>query len=73
MTGKIANEIVPINSGWFKPQKFKSSFVGKYAVKSELQTLIQSILSIEIEGFKYSFDQGLSQQFHPIAAVVPDV
>ncbi|MEZ3421936.1 MAG: hypothetical protein K1V95_08500, partial [Eubacterium sp.] len=40
--GKIASKIVPTNSGWFKPQKFMSSFFGNYAKKSQSQTLIQS-------------------------------
>jgi len=41
VTGGIANKIVPTNKGWFKPVKLYSSLFGRYAVKMELQTLIQ--------------------------------
>lgn len=49
VTGAIAGEIVPINDWWFKPQKFISSIAGKYAIKSELQTLVQSGLLLGFE------------------------
>jgi hypothetical protein len=44
ITGKIAGKIIPTNHNWFTPQKFVSSFFGHYAVKSELQTAVQSTL-----------------------------
>ena len=44
-TGKISTRIVKTNSGWFKPKKFRSSFRGKYARKSLLQTSVQGMLT----------------------------
>ena len=61
VTGKIAGKIVPTNNGWFKPQKFVSSFVGKYAIKSELQTLTQSGLLFGVAVFEYLFDMLIKQ------------
>lgn len=72
VTGKIAGKIVPTNNGWFKPQKFVSSFAGKYAIKSELQTLTQSGLLYGVEGLKYSFNQRLKQGQQPIVTFFPD-
>lgn len=72
VTGKIAGKIVPTNNGWFKPQKFVSSFAGKYAIKSELQTLTQSGLLFGVEGLKYSFNQRLKQGQQPIVTFFPD-
>ena len=57
VTGAMAGKIVPTNNGWFQPKKFTSSFVGKYAVKSELQTLVQSGLLFCVEGGKQLFNQ----------------
>lgn len=56
VTGKMAGTIVPTNNGWFKPQKFVSSFAGKYAIKSELQTLVQSGLLTCVEVGKKLFN-----------------
>ena len=72
VTGKIAGKIVPTNNGWFKPQKFVSSFAGKYAIKSELQTLTQSSLLFGVEGLKYSFNQRLKQGQQPVVTFFPD-
>ncbi len=72
VTGKIAGKIVPTNNGWFKPQKFVSSFAGKYAIKSELQTLTQTGLLFGVEGLKYSFNQRFKQGQQPIVTFFPD-
>ena len=60
-TGEIANMIVPTNSGWFKPKKFVSSFVGKYAIQSELQTLTQSGLLFGAECLRYYSNRSIIQ------------
>ena len=44
VTGNIASNLVKINSGWFKPQQFVSSFTGKYATKVWQQTAVQGAL-----------------------------
>ena len=54
-TGAFAGKAVPTNNGWFKPKKLTSCFFGKYARKSELQTVLQSSLQIITEGFKSEF------------------
>ena len=72
ITGKIAKNIVPTNNGWFEPQKFVSSFVGKYAIKSELQTLTQSALIFGYNGFEYSVNQRFKQGQQPIVTFFPD-
>ena len=72
ITGQIAGKVVPINSGWFKPQKFVSSFVGKYAVKSHLQTLAQSLFILGVEGVKHSFGKRLNEGQCPIFNFLPD-
>ena len=72
ITGKIAGKIVPTNSGWFKPQKFVSSFVGKYAIKSEMQTLIQSGLLYFVEDCKYLFNQCQQQAQQSMITFFPD-
>ena len=72
VTGKIAGKIVPTNKGWFKPKKFVSSFFGKYARKSELQTLTQSALLYGIECLKYSFNQSSKQGQQPFVIFFPD-
>ena len=51
-TGAFAGKAVPINNGWFKPKNFISCFAGKYARKSELQTVIQSSLLLITDGVK---------------------
>lgn len=66
ITGKIAGEIVPTNSGWFKPQKFVSSFVGRYAVKSEMQSLVQGTLLFGYEILKHSISQHIQGQLPSI-------
>ena len=62
VTGKFAAKVVPTNNGWFKPKKFFSSFLGKYAIKSNLQTLTQSGIILGVEGFKYSYNKRLSRE-----------
>ena len=43
-TGKFANGIIKANPGWFKPQKFITSFTGKYT-----QTIAKN-MSIQAAG-----------------------
>lgn len=45
VTGTVANKLVKINSGWFKPKKAISSFTGKYAKKVLKQTAVQGALT----------------------------
>lgn len=40
-TGKLAEKVVKINKGWFKPKKLISSFTGKYAQRVWKQTGVQ--------------------------------
>ena len=68
-TGKIAAKFIPTNNGWFKPQKFMSSFVGKYAKKSELQTATQSGMLFGVECFKHSINQYLNERQETIMSV----
>ncbi|MDE6752387.1 MAG: DNRLRE domain-containing protein [Eubacterium sp.] len=50
--GKIAQKVIPINSGWFKPQKFSSCFSGNYAHKFQGQTLLQSSMVAGADSIK---------------------
>ncbi len=50
--GKIAQQVIPINSGWFKPQKFSSCFSGNYAHKFQGQTLMQSSMVAGADSIK---------------------
>ena len=72
LTGKIAGKLVPTNNGWFKPQKFVSSFAGKYAIKSETQTLIQSGLQFELEELEYSLSKWSNQRQYPTVNFFPE-
>ena len=74
VTGKVAGKIVPTNNGWFKPQKFSSAFIGKYALKSDLQTLAQSGLTFAVEGLDFSIGQRLMQaeEQEPTVNFFPD-
>jgi len=56
ITGKVAEKIMPTNNNWFKPEKFVSSFTGKYAIKSQIQTGIQGVLIYGIELVKSGLD-----------------
>ncbi len=73
VTGKVAGKMVPTNSGWIQPEKFVSSFTGKYAVKSELQALAQSGLSAGLDGIKYSFAQRTEHHQEPIVNLFSDL
>ena len=55
---KISGIVVPTNNNWIQPQKFISSFVGNYAIKSELQSLLQGGLSISYAMFMEEFKEG---------------
>ena len=46
LTGATVATFLPTNSGWFTPQKFISSFVGNYAQKAHMQTLLQGALTL---------------------------
>ena len=72
ITGTVAGKIVPTNNGWFKPQKLISSFVGQYAIKSDLQTLVQSGLLFGFEGLKRSFNERSKQGQQPVITFFPD-
>ena len=56
ITGKVASKIVPTNNGWFKPKHFISSFTGKYAIKSGIQTAIQGGVLYGIEFVKHALN-----------------
>ncbi len=71
-TGKIASKIVPINKAWIKPQKFISSFAGRYAIKSNLQTVAQSSLIFGINCTKSAISYRLNQGQQPIITFFPD-
>lgn len=72
VTGKVASKVVPTNNGWFKPQKFKSSFTGKYAVKSDLQTVVQGGLMYSNEALNYSYKQRENQGQQSTITFFPD-
>ena len=72
VTGKIAGKIVSTNNGLFKPQKFVSSFAGKYAVKSELQSLIQGGMQLGIDIFKQASHNRFKQGQRPTFTFFPD-
>ena len=69
-TGAFAGKAVPINNGWFKPKNFISCFAGKYARKSELQTVIQSSLLLITDGVKTDLLGDRSIQA-PIISIFP--
>lgn len=73
VTGEIAAAIVPTNNGWFKPQKFVSSFIGKYAIKSELQTLVQAGILIAYNTLDYYFGNSGTQaeEQNPLVVICP--
>ena len=71
-TGKLAGYIVPTGKTWIKPQKFVSSFFGKYAVKSELQTVTQSLGVFAAEKAKQVFIQDSRLGQRPVIKFFPD-
>ena len=71
-TGAFAGKAVPINNGWFKPKNFISCFAGKYARKSELQTVIQSSLLLITDGVKTDLLGDRSIQA-PIISIFPAI
>ena len=72
VTGKVAGMLVPTNNGWFKPQKMASSFFGKYAIKSQLQTYVQSALLIGVEFIKDAIDTCFNQEQQPTITFFPN-
>ena len=52
LTGKMANAIIPTSKYWFTPVKLYSSLFGRYAIKSELQTVIQGLGQIIVSGLR---------------------
>ena len=74
ISGKIAGKVVPTNNGWFKPQKFVSCFTGKYAVKSQLQSLIQGEIQTMYNVFDYILEcigNAYSEKQEPLIVVYP--
>jgi len=71
VTGNIAGKVVPTNAGWFTPQKFVSSFTGKYAVKVELQAVAQGSAQFVAESLMDSFMQRIKTGQSPVVTVFP--
>ena len=71
VTGEIAKRIVPINKGWIKPQKIVSRLVGKYALKSHAQSLIQEGLMFAYDCLDYSLGSS-GQRQRAIVGFTPD-
>ena len=69
-TGAFACKAIPTNNGWFKPKKLISCFAGKYAVKSELQTVVQSSMQLIAGGFKSELWDNRKMQV-PIILIFP--
>ena len=44
---KMAGNFIPIGKSWFKPQKFVSSFFGKYASKRTAEMFISSTIAVQ--------------------------
>jgi len=59
-TGKIADEIVPTNNGWFQPKKLVSALSGKYARKVWGQTTAQSIYNVSTNIIRHYFMQDIA-------------
>ena len=57
ITGKVSDKIIPINKGWFKPKKLKSSLIGKYARLSHAQTMVEGFVRFCIDDRVDSFEQ----------------
>lgn len=45
-TGKFADKIVPLNKGWIRPTKIKTSFTGNYTKKIAKNTIVSTTTSI---------------------------
>lgn len=73
ITGGIAGKIVPTNPYWITPQKFSSSFIGKYAIKSDLQTLTQGILDFCYNGLEYIDNLFSAQGQQPLLKFYPEM
>ena len=71
ITGAVAGIISPTNNGWFQPQKFTSSFFGKYAIKSQIQTAVQTVMLTGVEIVKHGMDVIFTQGQRPIAKIFP--
>ena len=72
VTGVIAGKIIPTNPGWITPQKFKTAFIGKYAIKSDKQSLVQSAINIGIDGIKSIGNIGFDKGQQPTVVCFPD-
>lgn len=70
LTGNIAEKAIPVNKGWFKPQKFKSCFSGKYALKVHGQSAIQTSLLYTVDNVKHS--PYYHQQQESVVAIFPN-
>ena len=56
VTGRLASQKVPINPGWFKPQKLISAFAGNYTRKVFMQSAYSAgynIISLTIKEYGY--------------------
>ena len=72
ITGIAAGKLLPINNGWFKPQKFVSSFFGKYAVRSDLQAITQATMDFGVNGLEYSMKQRYNRGQSPTVTFFPE-
>ena len=69
ITGMVAGVISPTNNGWFQPKEFVSSFFGKYAIKSQIQTAVQTGMLVGIELVK----SGMNAIFPQIQNLVSEI
>lgn len=63
---------IPVNDNWFKPQKFISSFFGKYAIKSAGQGIIQEEMNVGIDSINHSLANALSEGQEPTIIIYPE-
>lgn len=70
-TGLIAGKVMPTNNGWFTPQKLKTAFLGKYAIKSDSQSLVQGGLNMAMEAYKGLCGMGNSTGQQRTAQIFP--
>ena len=70
-TGVIAGKIIPTGDTWIKPQKFTTSFTGKYAVKSDLQSIFQAELNMAMKLYKKFCALGSSSKQQQTVSIFP--
>lgn len=54
----IGAKTIPINSGWFKPQRFTSIFTKPYGQRIIAQNLIGGWIALTIQQIKNRFKEG---------------